>query len=62
MNHEEMRLKYEAIRDENTNLKRVQNVQGNELLKRTDGKKELQIDQLMNDLRFQKETVFKLKL
>ena len=44
LQHEEMRLKYEQIRNENINLKKVQSMQGNELMKKTDGKAELKID------------------
>lgn len=55
LQHEEMRLKYEQIRNENINLKKVQSMQGNELMKKTDGKNELKIDQLMNEVRYHRE-------
>lgn len=55
LQHEEMRLKYEQIRNENINLKKVQSMQGNELMKKMDGKNELKIDQLMNEVRYHRE-------
>jgi len=55
LQHEEMRVKYEAVRDENINLKKVQNMQGNELLRHKGGKNDLKIDQLMNEVRYLKE-------
>jgi hypothetical protein len=55
LQHEEMRLKYEQIRNENINLKKVQSMQGNELMRKNDGKNDLKIDQLMNEVRYHRE-------